>query len=208
MKIKKVVNITLKTFIYSLRFSKNIFKPKIIVFKRAKTFIHKTAKVFFSDNGKIYLNNSWCKINPFGFLFCMKENSKLIVRGNFNFLYGTSLYINEGATLDLGSGYCNFNCSISVFEHVKIGDNVFISEHVTIRDSDDHEIIGSQSQINQSIAIGNHVWIGANATILKGVTIGDGAIVAAGAVVTKNVDAKTLVAGVPAKILKTNVEWK
>lgn len=45
------------------------------------------------------------------------------------------------------------------------------------------------------------------ATILSGVTIGDGAIIAAGAVVTKDVSPKTLVAGVPAKIKKINVEW-
>ena len=46
------------------------------------------------------------------------------------------------------------------------------------------------------------------AVILKGVTIGDGSIVAAGAVVTKDVPAKTLVGGVPAKVIKENIEWK
>ena len=100
------------------------------------------------------------------------------------------------------------NCSISVFSHLRIGRDVFISERVTIRDSDDHEIIGSQSIITQPISIGNHVWIGANATILKGVNIGDGAIIAAGAVVNKDVDPGTLVGGVPARVIKSNVEWK
>lgn len=52
------------------------------------------------------------------------------------------------------------------------------------------------------VVIGNGVWIGANVTILGGVNIGDGAVVAAGAVVTKDVPAKTLVGGVPAKIIK------
>jgi acetyltransferase-like isoleucine patch superfamily enzyme len=53
------------------------------------------------------------------------------------------------------------------------------------------------------VNIGNKVWIGANATILPGVTIGDGAIVAAGAVVTKDVVPKTLVGGVPARLIKS-----
>ena len=46
------------------------------------------------------------------------------------------------------------------------------------------------------------------ATILKGVTIGDGAIVAAGAVVTKDVPPKTLVGGIPAKVIKEDIEWQ
>ena len=52
------------------------------------------------------------------------------------------------------------------------------------------------------IVVGNNVWIGSHATILKGVTIGDGAIVAAGAVVTKDVPANTIVGGVPAKPIR------
>ena len=50
--------------------------------------------------------------------------------------------------------------------------------------------------------IGRDVWIGANAVILGGVTIGDGAVVAAGAVVTKDVEAGAIVAGVPARLLR------
>ena len=50
--------------------------------------------------------------------------------------------------------------------------------------------------------IKDKAWIGSNATILPGVTIGEGAIVAAGAVVTKDVMAKTIVGGVPAKLIK------
>ena len=54
--------------------------------------------------------------------------------------------------------------------------------------------------------IGNDVWIGCGAIILSGVTIGDGAIIGAGAVVTKDVEPYTIVAGVPAKVLKTRFE--
>lgn len=52
------------------------------------------------------------------------------------------------------------------------------------------------------IRIGNNVWIGAQATVLPGVTIGDGAIVGAGAVVTRDVPANVIVGGIPAKIIK------
>lgn len=52
------------------------------------------------------------------------------------------------------------------------------------------------------IKIGRRVWIGAHATVLPGVTIGDNAVIAAGAVVTKDVPANAVVGGVPAKIIK------
>ena len=54
------------------------------------------------------------------------------------------------------------------------------------------------------VKIGNGVWVGAHATILSGVTIGDNAVIAAGAVVTKDVPANAVAGGVPAKIIKQN----
>ena len=77
-----------------------------------------------------------------------------------------------------------------------------------IRDSDNHTIVRDGYTPTAPIKIGNHVWIGVNCTILKGVTIGDGAIIAAGSVVTKDVPAHSLVGGVPAKVIRTDVEWK
>jgi acetyltransferase-like isoleucine patch superfamily enzyme len=62
--------------------------------------------------------------------------------------------------------------------------------------------------MTQPIHIGNHVWIGMNVTILKGVQIGDGAIIAAGAVVTRNIPARCLAGGVPARVLKENITWE
>ena len=63
-----------------------------------------------------------------------------------------------------------------------------------------------------AVAIGNDVWINSNVTIISGVTIGDGAVVLAGAVVTRNVPPYSIVAGVPAKVIKyrfsqTDIEW-
>ncbi len=55
------------------------------------------------------------------------------------------------------------------------------------------------------IVLGRNVWVGANSTILQGVTVGDNAIIAAGAVVTKDVAANTVVGGVPAKYIR-NIE--
>ena len=157
--------------------------------------------------GRLTLNAKWDKCDPFHSMLVMADDSHLIVEGSFNIYSGAKVYVNKGATLKLGSGYINHNLNLSCFESISIGKGVVISENVTFRDSDDHSIVSSQSPMTQPITVGDHVWIGMNATILKGVRIGNGAIIAAGAVVTKNVPENALVGGVPAKVIKANVSW-
>lgn len=102
----------------------------------------------------------------------------------------------------------NNHCQIICSEHIKVGNDVAIASDVIIRGCDDHKIISCPHEMTKPVLIGNHVWIGQRAMILKGVTIGDGAIVAAGSIVTKDIPANTLVAGIPAKIIKREVYWK
>lgn len=97
---------------------------------------------------------------------------------------------------------------MACFERIEIGYGVAIAGNVVIRDSDNHCILDQSHIMSQPIKIGNHVWIGMNAIILKGVVIGDRAIIAAGSVVTRHVPEKSLVAGVSAKVIKRNVEWR
>lgn len=91
---------------------------------------------------------------------------------------------------------------------VLIGNDVSIAHSVTIM-SEEHEYsdrslpIKDQGKTYAPVTIMDNVWIGAKATILSGVTIGTGAIVGAGAVVTKDVPDNSIVAGVPAKVIKT-----
>jgi acetyltransferase-like isoleucine patch superfamily enzyme len=58
------------------------------------------------------------------------------------------------------------------------------------------------------VRIGDRVWIGARATILKGVRVGEGAVIGAGSVVTRDVPARALVAGNPARVVRENVAWR
>ncbi|MDP1721695.1 MAG: acyltransferase [Candidatus Gottesmanbacteria bacterium] len=110
---------------------------------------------------------------------------------------------------------------IQAWDAVTIGAYCMISPDVWIQDNNSHSIyaqdrlvdmlgsrdfndigIDTTEAVKQPVVIGNHVWIGRRAMILKGVTIGDRAIIAAGAVVTHDVLADTIVAGNPAVVVK------
>ena len=112
-------------------------------------------------------------------------------------------------------------------KNIRLGRNIFINTGCTFQDQggitiDDGALIGHNAMIctlthnhdpgkrnnmfPAPVHIGKNVWLGANVTVLPGVTIGDNAVVAAGAVVDRDVDADTVVAGVPAKTLR-KVQW-
>ena len=179
----------------------------IVALKGADVSIVPTASIYMGT-GKLILNASWCDANPFKTLFSMKKHSSLIVHGSFSVYSNADISVNEDATLEIGSGFINHGARIHCFSRITIGNNVYIGEDVSIKDSDGHEIIGSNKPMTSPITIKDHVWIGTKVTIIKGVTIGDGSIVAAGSVVTKDVPAHSLVAGVPAKVVKQDVSWR
>ena len=90
---------------------------------------------------------------------------------------------------------------------VEIGNNVNLAQGITVTAlnhnfSDTNKRIDEQGVSTTPVTIEDDVWIGANAVILPGVTIGEHCVVAAGAVVTKDVPPHSLVAGVPAKVIK------
>ncbi|MNT68380.1 Maltose O-acetyltransferase [compost metagenome] len=86
---------------------------------------------------------------------------------------------------------------------ITLEDDVLIGPKVNLI-TENHPIdpLNRRGMLCQPILIKRNAWIGAGATILPGVTIGENAVVAAGAVVSKNVNDNTVVAGIPAKIIK------
>jgi GT2 family glycosyltransferase/acetyltransferase-like isoleucine patch superfamily enzyme len=113
------------------------------------------------------------------------------------------LLTKYGAELTIGNN-CRINgAHISAVESISIGNNVRIAPYTVILDSDFHNIADHFATGKSSpVIIEDDVWIALGCTILKGVRIGQGAVIAAGAVVTKDVPAKTLYGGVPAKFIK------
>src|SRR5829696_115701 len=116
----------------------------------------------------------------------------------------TPLYINYGKHTKIGKNvFINFDCVFLDLGGITIEDNVLIAPKVSLL-SEGHPIdpYVRQSLVPGHIHIKKNAWIGAGATILPGVTIGENAVVAAGAVVSNDVPANTVVGGVPAKIIK------
>lgn len=105
-----------------------------------------------------------------------------------------------GAVLKIGNR-CGFSgCSIVADKEVIIGDHVMVGANTCIGDRDDHpDRLGTSPQ---PVHIGNNVFIGMHCIVMKGVTIGDNSIIGAGSIVTKDIPANCIAAGVPCKVIK------
>jgi acetyltransferase-like isoleucine patch superfamily enzyme len=116
----------------------------------------------------------------------------------------TPLYINYGKNTKIGKNvFINFDCVFLDLGGITIEDGVLIAPKVSLL-SEGHGISPSErhSLVPKPVHIKKNAWIGAGATILQGVTVGENAVVAAGAVVSRDVPDNTIVAGVPARVVK------
>ncbi len=176
-----------------------------------KTYVQcaEDGEINIAAGADFLFNCSWLKNDPATSILSIAKGAKLEIKNNFKIFSGALVYVNKNATLVLGSGYINNNLTLHCFTLIEIGEDVAISEQVIIRDSDNHIITSNKNQeMTKPIRIGNHVWIGIRATILKGVALGDGAIVAAGAIVTRDVPERCLAVGVPARVIKEDITWE
>ena len=124
------------------------------------------------------------------FLRCKTIPIELGASKTGSLVLGERVFINTGAT-------------IVANRSIVLGDDCLIGDLVAIFDTDFHPIEPSCPVRFAPVRLGANVWVGRSATILPGVTIGDHAVIAAGSIVTGNVPARTLVAGVPARPIRT-----
>jgi acetyltransferase-like isoleucine patch superfamily enzyme len=116
----------------------------------------------------------------------------------------TPFYTNIGTSIQLGKHvFINHACSFLDLGGIVIKDHVMIGPRVNIT-TENHPLSPEdrKSMAPAKVVIEENAWIGAAATLLPGVTVGANAVVAAGAVVTKDVPSNTVVAGVPARVIK------
>lgn len=197
----------LKTLYYNRQLFGNyrmdflISRSSIIQVKKNSQMIIAEGRVEF---GFDYLNRVKTSLK-------MGEGARFIIKGSAKICNGCRITIEKGGRLEFGRDtFINENARITAYQEIIIGDGCWIAWDVNIIDTDFHPISinGEAGETVKTVRIGNRVWIGARAFILKGVTIGDGAVIAAGSIVTGDIPAGCLAAGVPARVIRERVTWE
>jgi acetyltransferase-like isoleucine patch superfamily enzyme len=139
------------------------------------------------------------------------EHARLVLDGLVQVMRGARIFIGPRGRLRIGHrSFVNDHAWITCFERVEIGSGVAISWHAHILDSDVHQLIaeGRRRPNTRPVLVGDRVWLGTGAMVLKGVVIAPDSVVAAGAVVSRDVAQHTLVAGNPAQVVRSGVTWR
>lgn len=121
-----------------------------------------------------------------------------------NFSLFPPVYSDFGKNITVGKNvFINSGCCFQDQGGVEIGDGCLIGHQVVFATlNHDTDPVKRAGMHPAPIKLGRNVWIGSHATILAGVTVGDNSVIAAGAVVTRDVPPDTVVGGVPAKVIK------
>ncbi len=121
--------------------------------------------------------------------------------------HGTKIRCHEG-TVEIGrKTVIGQECTISAYQRVSIGSECVIADRAMFIDFD-HNVADVESPIRKQgiykrdVVVGNNVWIGYGAQILRGVTVGDNSVIGSGSVVTRDIPANAVAAGVPARVIR------
>ncbi len=139
---------------------------------------------------------------------CIEASSGSVNIGKNSYIDRNTIISTKGGHINIGE-HCSFNPYCVIYGHggLEIGNDVRIATGAVIIPAnhgfDDIDVnICEQKGTVKGIKIGNNCWLGAGVKILDGVKIGEGSVVGAGSVVTKSFDKNSVIAGVPAKLIK------
>jgi len=228
--VEKIVRILKNDPIYSLDKDYSLREIITVVKLRFIQMIRGLIKSILIKNKGIFFCGKGVKIE-FGYL--IKAGYNLIIENNViinalskngvilgnnvtiaknSILQCTGIIANKGIGITIGN-----NSAVGAQSYlggqggIQIGNDVIMGPGVMIfsenHNYDDKEIlIRKQGENRKGVKIGNNCWLGAGSTILDGVVIGEGCVIAAGSVVTKSFPKDSIIAGVPAKVIKSRCE--
>ena len=125
--------------------------------------------------------------------------------------HGTKIRVHEGEVSIGAKSVLGQECTISAYQHVSVGRECILADRVMMIDFDHGAVeverpIRLQGIYKRDVRVGHNVWMGYGACVLRGVSIGDNSIVGTSAVVTRDVPADAVVAGVPARVIRMREE--
>jgi acetyltransferase-like isoleucine patch superfamily enzyme len=120
---------------------------------------------------------------------------------------GTKIRCHEGEVVIGPKTVLGQDCTISAYQHIRIGEQCVIADRAMFIDFDHGSVevdrpVRQQGIYKRDVEVGSNVWIGYGACILRGVRVGDNAVIGTNSVVTRDVPANAVVGGVPARILR------
>lgn len=182
--------------------------------RKSKILLSKGSCIQIAKHGRIVLNEDLFV----GFRRVRKSEcvtkiqiddwSTLKINGAFFANENSNIWVTHSGVLEIEGGFINEDVTLTAAKYVHIGKNAHIAREAVIRDYDGHYIDENSYRTAKPVIIGDNVWIGYRAMILKGVTIGDGSVIGANSVVTKDVPPHSVVVGNPARIIRSNVNWR
>lgn len=211
-----------------LKFIKDFIKKILqllilVVFNKAARYLISGAKVAGNLFYSYYIGAELKRIESgymFEYPFILKGGQYIKVGGKFSTrarfrIEAWDIFLGVKYTPEIVIGdnvICNFDCHIGAINKVSIGNNVLIGSRVLITDHNHGQIIGTELNLpphlrplysNGPVIIEDNVWIGEGVAILPNVKIGKNSIIGANSVVTQSFPPNSVIAGIPAKLIKT-----
>lgn len=201
MFIKKIISLVTRKYIKGTN-SSIICHAKIP--QKSKIQIYGNNSIVLIEKGCIIENTNICISGDNSKIIFKKgvviRKGKFLIEGN-----DASIFIDENTTIREASLLAVENHS-----QITIGKDCMFSYEILLRTSDSHSIlnkVGERVNFARNIVIGNHVWIAERVTILKGASVGDNSVIGYGSVVTHNFQNNSLIVGIPAKVIKSEINW-
>ena len=173
----------------------------------------KKLNIIVSGNNNTIIIGDWTILN--GASVYISGSNNVITIGEWCHLAGTELCIEDaGNRIEIGNKTKILGKThLAAIEGTKIsiGEDCLFSSDIHFRTGDSHSVLdmdGRRINASEDIVIGDHVWVGTKVTCLKGATVADHSIIGACALVTKKfAEPNCSLAGIPAKVVKTNTDW-
>ena len=206
--VKTIVQCDIPRFIYYNYLCKQVVRKKhkyIFPFYGSRIQLEKDSKLIINDN--LIMNSPHHKHSNEQCYLKILKGGCFEVNGRCRLAANNTIEINYDSLLKVGKIDSNYGTTIICGNRIEIGNNVGFGRNVMIYDNNFHTTGLNKKLKLKPLIIEDHVWLCTGVTIAKGLKIEQGAVCSINSTITRNVKSKNMVAGNPAKVMMTNVEW-